>query len=481
MNRRYNLRRWLAACCTPAVILASSLASPFSEEGVGRDSVQRSTVDVRDRPPDELDRPRNRERWTHRGYEIRTNQFTVVANTRVEDARWAAQQMETAWADFGRLADAWMQGHRQPDFGIGAVQVFIDGNAPHDRDLPRTTLSVVGIQTQITLHVAPGQPGLENQLYRLRKGAGEAFLHAAELDRELPPWVCDGLATFVAAKGLTEEEVKMFQQWDKTPGAPRLGGQQWRFQRGEQNRLAVPEFDHDAAAERVKFLLTADDAAHLPAFISAVGESIAVANQRRKHDNLTTPHRGEAQPAKLGPLDQLALDLAKPFEQWQQAPLAGQPKLEAQENTPPEVQRAEREMAVVLKLARRFATAEQRTAHIRITAFHQEQGMTILSRQAKDRPISLPDLYQRMVAPRRTLWGTLNADGQLVLSTDRGALQEMLGLEDNRYAWETKDGRSMLTTTLDGSWKVHGWLEENKEDPSRPLAKFTATKLPTRR
>jgi hypothetical protein len=473
--------RRLFVCFAPTIIVASSLASLTGDVAIAQERVQRSTADVRERPPDELDRPRNKERWTHRGYEIKTDKFIVVANTRVEDARWVAAQMETTWADFGRLADAWTKSHHQPDFGIDSVQVYVDGNAPKSRDLPRTTLSVIGIQTQINLFVGPGQPGLEDQVYRLRKAAGQAFLHTAELDRQLPPWACDGLATYVAAERLSVEEVKVGDEQDKVPGAPRLGGQQWRFKRATQDQLNMPRFDHDAAAQEVEFLLTANDAAHAPAFFVAIKQSMAAVEQRRVQGNLVTARRGEEQPAELGVVDQLAASLAKSLDQWQKSPLAGQPKLEIEESTPPEVQRAEQEMAVVLKLARRFATTEQGATHTRITAFDKEKGMTVLSRKAENHPTPLPELYQRMVAPQRPLWGTLNADGQLVLSTNRAAIKEILGLDDNRYKWEAGEGRIALTTTLDGQRKLQGWLEENKEEPARPLAKFTVTKLATRR
>ncbi len=480
MNRHTNLRR-LSLCLAPTFVVAGSLASLAADVARGQERVQRSTADERDRPADELDRPRNKERWSHRGYEVRTNQFIVIANPRVEDARWAAQQMETAWADFGRLADAWMKGHHQPDFGIGAVQVYIDANTPKDRDLPPTTLSVVGIQTQITLYVAPGQPALEDQLYRLRKAAGQAFLHTAELDRQLPPWACDGLASYVAAEGLSAEERKAGMALDNSPSVPRLAGQQWRFKRAEQDGLQMPAFDHAAAAQRVEFLLTGSDAAHAPAFFAAIQDSIAAVQERRIQGNLVSAAPGEEQPAALGPLDQLAASLAKPFEQWQTAPLSGQPRLETDENTSAEVLQAERKMAVVLKLARRFAGTEKAAVHTRITAFDKEKGMTVLSRKVESQSAPLPVLYQRMVAPERPLWGTLNAEGQLVLSTDRPALKTMLGLEENRYHWEAGNGRSVLTTTVDDQWKLQGWLEENKTDPSRPLAKFTATKLATKR
>ena len=443
--------------------------------------MQRSTADVRERPVDELDRPRNKERWTHRGYEIRTNQFVVIANTRVEDARWAAAQMETAWADFGKLADAWMKGHHNPDFGIGAVQVYVDANPPKDRDLPPTTLNVIGIQTQITINVAPGQPSLEDQLYRLRKAAGQAFLHTAELDRQLPPWACDGLATHVAAEGMSPEEIKAADQQDKSPDAPQLGGRQWRFNRAEQDRLNVRALDQDAAAEEVKFLLTGNDAAHAPALFAAMKESIDEVNFRRTQGSLVTARRGEEQPAELDPVDHLASELAKPFEEWQKSPLRGQPLLQVDANTPELLQRAEREMAVVLKLARRFAVAERGTVHSRITAFDKEKGMTVLSRKLENRPAPLPEIYERMVATENPLWGTLNAEGRLVLSSNHEGLQEMLGLEDGRYRWETSQDRSVLSTTVDDQWKLQGWLEENKDDPTRPLAKFTATKMATRR
>ncbi|MCE9529043.1 MAG: hypothetical protein K8R36_23595 [Planctomycetales bacterium] len=481
-----NFLRRLVACAASGAVIAGSLASIATDKAIAQERVQRSTADVRERPADELDRPRYKERWTHRGYEIRTNQFFVVANTKVEDARWAAEQMEVAWGDFGRLADAWMTSHHHSEFGIGSVQVYIDANTPKSRDLPPTTLNVVGIQTQITLNVAPGQPSLEDQLYRLRKAAGQAFLHTAELDRQLPPWACDGLASYVAAERMSTEDIKAADQQDKAPGAPRLGGQQWRFKRAEQDRLSIPTFDQDAAAQEIEFLLTGNDAAHAPDFIAAIKESIADVNFRRTQGSLVTARRGEEQPADLGAVDHLAVKLAKPFEKWQKSPLSGQPKLESEESSvaqrPPEpVLRAEREMAVVLKLARRFATTEKGTVHTRITAFDKEKGMTVLSRKAENKPAPLPELYQRMIATERPLWGTLNVHGQLVLSTNHDQLKEMLGLENNRYRWEAGSDRSVLTTTVDNQWKLQGWLEENKEDPSRPLAKFTAAKIATRR
>jgi hypothetical protein len=373
-----------------------------------------------------------------------------------------------------------MKSHRNSEFGIGAVQVYIDGNQPKDRDLPATTINVVGIQTQITLYVAPGQPKLEDQIYRLRKAAGQAFLHTAELDRQLPPWTCDGLASFIAVEGLSPEEIQAAAEQVKAPGSPRLGGQQWRAKRIEQDRLNMPEVDSDAAALEVEFLLTASDAAHVPEFFAAIGDSMNLVQQRRVQGSIVTARRGEEQPAKHGPVDDLAIKLARPFEEWHKSPLAGQPKLVLDEKSPIEIQQAELEMAVALKLAKRFSVPRQGTVRTRITTFDKSRGAAVLSSKSENRTVPLPELFQQMVAPERPVWGTLDANGQLVLSIERQAVQQMLGLDGNKYRWESSGDRNVLSTTVDGKWKLQGWLEENKEEPARPLAKFTVTKVATR-
>ncbi len=86
-----------------------------------------------------------------------------------------------------------------------------------------------------------------------------------------------------------------------------------------------------------------------------------------------------------------------------------------------------------------------------------------------------------MVAPQRPLWGTLDADGRLVLSTDRAAIKELLGLEDNRYNGKRRNGRSVLTTTVDGSGGCKAGWKRTKKTPAGPGEVHSATKLTTRR
>ena len=120
----------------------------------------RSTTDVRPRIPDEHDRPYNRETQSHRGWEIREPQYTVFATTSQADARWAAAQVATAWSNASKLAARWTAVQENPDFGLNALQVAITDEPLHDRDAPLTTVNVVGIQTQLQINVAPGQPPL---------------------------------------------------------------------------------------------------------------------------------------------------------------------------------------------------------------------------------------------------------------------------------------------------------------------------------
>src|SRR5262245_12590289 len=57
----------------------------------------RSVGDVRPRLSDDHDRPYFRQTQSHRGFEIREPQFTVIAQTSAADAQWAAGHVAAAW------------------------------------------------------------------------------------------------------------------------------------------------------------------------------------------------------------------------------------------------------------------------------------------------------------------------------------------------------------------------------------------------
>jgi hypothetical protein len=88
--------------------------------------VPRSLADDRVRQFDELDRPRFTERRTNRGAQLNDERITVVATTGEADAQLALEQFSLAWNEFSRLADSFTITHRNPDFAIGQLLVFID-------------------------------------------------------------------------------------------------------------------------------------------------------------------------------------------------------------------------------------------------------------------------------------------------------------------------------------------------------------------
>src|SRR5262245_4720293 len=87
----------------------------------------RSVGDVRPRLSDDHDRPYFRQTQSHRGFEIREPQFTVIAQTSAADAQWAAGHVAAAWQQAGSLADHWTRVHQQPDFGLNSLQVVVTG------------------------------------------------------------------------------------------------------------------------------------------------------------------------------------------------------------------------------------------------------------------------------------------------------------------------------------------------------------------
>jgi len=197
-----------------ALVALTLLASLPQSVRAQQSQSYRSVTDVRPRILDELDRPFWRETQSHRGWEIREDQYTVFADTSQADARWAAAHVKAAWAETAKLADHWTRIHRQPDFGLNSTQIVIDSQPPQGRDAPLTTVNVVGIQTQVYLNVASGQPSLEQQVLRLREGAAFALLHTCGLDSAAPPWLFREWQRW----RLNGSSIRDCSSWRATPG-----------------------------------------------------------------------------------------------------------------------------------------------------------------------------------------------------------------------------------------------------------------------
>src|SRR5262245_9607023 len=315
----------------------------------------RSTTDVRPRIPDEHDRPYYKETQSHRGWEIREPQYTVFASTSADDARWAAGQVAAAWNNASRLVSRWSPVQQNPDFGLLSVQVVIVDEPLRDRDAPLTNVNVVGIQTQVLINIGPGQPPLKQQLVRLREATALAMLHTAGLDSAAPPWVVAGVATFAGKQGLSDEQLLTDS---KTPNPAHLGGQQWRFQRENQDLLAYQRVNQAAAAAQAAFLLTGKDAKHASAVLTALSQATQDAARTAAEGGAFRALPGDSQLARTdSPLDALIAERRTQFEDWQQEPLAGQPVFEPPADIAPEMLAAEREMLVLLKLQRRLTAS----------------------------------------------------------------------------------------------------------------------------
>ena len=90
---------------------------------------------------------------------------------------------------------------------------------------------------------------------------------------------------------------------------------------------------------------------------------------------------------------------------------------------------------------------------------------------------SFANLAARLSDPGQPMWGTLDVDGSLLLSTDRPRVNELLGGFDQRYRLERENEHMVLVRRLEGERTLRGWLEENPKDKSRPLAKFEVVEL----
>jgi hypothetical protein len=459
-----------AAITGAIAVLACTLTSALALADPPRSI--RSVNDPRPAIRDELDQPQWRETQSHRGWEIRERQYTVFADTTQADARWAAGHVQQAWTSAEKLADRWTDLHRRPDFGLGSVQIVIDSEPRRERDGPPVTLNVVGIQTQVYLNVAPGQPSLRQQVWRLRTGAALAMLHTVGLDAAVPPWVAHGLAADAAERGLDPREAAAA---DEVKLAARLGGEQWRYKRSGQDDLDYPAMNNVAAASAIKFLLQGNDGAHAPALLADLRAAWAGAQASAARGGQFSPLPGDAQPPPVDTrFDSLLAGLQSEFKAWQDDPLTGQPIFEPESDLSPELLAAEREMLVVLKLQRKLAlpvaTVGPRT---RVTTFDRNQRQQVVS---STRPATVPasfaQIAQRLSDPQEQPVATLDVDGSVLLSSDTERIRQLLGETGQKYSLASRGDQQVLVCNLAGGNQVYGWLEKNPTNPARPLAKF---------
>jgi hypothetical protein len=322
----------------------------------------------------------------------------------------------------------------------------------------------------VRINVAEGQPALPEQALRLREAGAFAMLHAAGLDAVLPPWAVGGIATHLA---LRDEPEPLTKPDEFAPEGVPFGGQPWRWRRSAQDVLEEQPLDRNEAAAKVTFLLEGNDAEHAYEFLTLVRDSIAAGQARAAEGNQITRRRGEAaEPPTDTPLDQLVEAHERQFAAWQADPLIGRPVFTPQENDPPELIEQQQEMLVVLKLQRRASQSSvARPNSIKVLTFDRQQGKAdAASRSAQ--PVDIAAVVERIRNDDLPPLATLDVDGRLLLSTDYERIEALLGPDGRRYRSEQAGARRVVATRMEDGRTLHGWLEDNPANPSRPLAKF---------
>lgn len=455
-----------------------ALAQTYRSDIGGLRPGLRSLDAYQGREIDELDRPGIRERQSQLGWELRGDQITVRARTSRDDAVWGMEQAQQAWRRMEQLADPWTQVHRRPDFGIGAVSVVID-NRPAGAQTPIDPVvrNVDGVSL-IYINVAAGEPPLEEQADRLAYGAAISLLNVARLNDKLPQWAQVGMAAQIvdAPLALAPPEV------GRPVAAPPAGRVPPRLTRNDHESIIETPVDQPAAAAWFRYLLKGDDAAHAPALFAALANTVADTNEQLHdypYDNArqlrarTGGSRGDAG-IDWTPLDELIRErrLTQSIGAWLTDPLVDQPLPVDQEGRElTELSDQQRQMVVLLKMARRLAVGPRQAVRPKIIAWTAEGAKDVSLAAPASLPIDLATLERRWRDAEPPL-ATLDADGSLLMSSDANRLNELFHPEHGSYEARWQPERQVLVYTDRQGRQTSAWLEPNEQNPRRPLVKF---------
>ena len=463
------MRRLLLVAST----IAATTVLPMRANAQADRPTYRSLRDARPRMPDELDRPRRARRVSHRGWEVRSDHFVVVATTSAAHAERVVLELEETWHQFGRLADAWTDVHRRPNFAIGAVGVFIHEEIIDSRREPASGPRTLDHEANVTISLASGEPTLDDQLPRIRSEAVRAFLRVTGQDAVLPEWVIDGLATHFASRDPVTA--------GGTPGTTSLPRAGVRLpQRITADRMEAPAPGRTSALS-VRFLLEANDALYAPTLLAALADSarqdLPVDPDVVRRVGSGNSTRGFERSASWNSRWQITrliggADFRGEFERWQSDALVGQPIFDPADIDDPRLLGHARRMMLILKLARRFdgQTTGNRNA---ATGPLPTRRTPQTNKALVDSPsaLDLESLYRRLTAPATEPWATIDIDGTLLWSGNRARIDEIFHAANVRYTTHLRSDQRVLQARLESGELLEAWLERNDENPTRPFAR----------
>jgi len=422
---------------------------------------------------DELDLPRRTRRICHWGWEVRTRHFVVFSTVSPEQANWTAQEMERAWSDVGLLADQWTDVHRRPEFGIGAVGVLVNDRPLRANAQPAPGPRTTNYSPNLYISQGDGPSSREERLVELRREAFLAFLRATGQDQVLPDWVQAGLAAHLSGAEPPDGSAMR-------PDPPEPAGDQpsvaWA-RRVVADRMAPLSMDRQRAILWVRYLLEGDDAKYAVPFLAGLRTLVAGHPQDPflPGEGVRGAARFETRlpPNRRCPLEQLTMTpgIREEFADWLADAKAGQPVVETTPGEMPPDER-QREMVLILKLARRFALPPTESIRPKVSEYGTGGTATIASSPEASEPESVAELYERLADPDRAPWATLDTDGRLLLSGNRRRLADVFANPDRRYRTYRRDGNLVLEVRFATGDVFEAWLEENAENPRRPVARI---------
>ena len=441
--------------------------------------VYRSTRDARHHWLDELDLPVFKFRSSHRGWLVRPKHFAVLSQVSNEQAIWMADQMEQFLVDVSPLLDQWTDVHRQPKFGVGMLSVWIADEVWHPYDRPSPGPRKTNFGTLIYIDLSDGPETLEQRMPQVRRECFLALLRLAQQDQIIPDWAQIGLAEYVSGRQLPDEEIHRLGPPDPPPGVDEgVWARRW-----VKDRMSPLGQDARAAIYWTRYVLESYDAKYAPEFFATL--SAAVINHQRdpffRADGVHGVIRYKAQvpPVPISPITGLAdrPDVRAGLDDWLADRDVGQPLVEPNPSGMTLDER-HREMVLILKLARRFETPATASVEPRVYEFGTERSKLIPPQAPVARPIDLAALYRRLSDPAQPRWATIDTDGSLLFSSNRGRLAEILANPRRRYRTSWREGHAVLEATFASGKVFEAWLEENPKNPRRPIARINR-KLPT--
>ncbi len=308
------------------LVLATLTMAAFTSSSQATQPI-RSVANIRALLPDMLRGPRTENRQTHRGWEVRRNQFTVVANSRT-DALQVARAYDEAWTRTLKLADNFSSRHRAVGFGANSTLIYVD-RFGHDEGR-RSQNYPVGAQYVVHLAPTAAELGDPKQLEgRVHAASVDAFAHVTQLNQVWPAWLKTGMANYVA-HSFSEDFHEVIPNSRNAPAA--------QPNRWLRRNSTAAEADPEAGAW-VQFLLEGDNGMHAGAFFDYLSTLSSI--------------QGDRDPRATPKIDDYRTGRDFAFAEWRKSP-DKPPALLLSKHDSPELRQLQIDLFTVLRLARRW-------------------------------------------------------------------------------------------------------------------------------